>query len=127
MIQFTTISGMYNPNASLTAGTYPCNKNCTIVTRDAITTIYPGIRTRSGMTFLNAEMIMLENINTAVVESPIPAPLIADVVTANVGHIPNIKTKVGFSFTIPLINRSIGFGFMFNYLPSGSLNMQHSC
>ena len=50
----------------------------------------PGIRTRSGMTFLNAEMIMLENINTAVVESPIPAPLIADVVTANVGHIPNI-------------------------------------
>lgn len=59
------------------------------------------------MTFLNAEMIMLENINTAVVESPIPAPLIADVVTANVGHIPNIKTKVGFSFTIPLINRSI--------------------
>ena len=79
------------------------------------------------MTFLNAEMIMLENINTAVVESPIPAPLIADVVTANVGHIPNINTKVGFSFTIPLINRSIGFGFMFNYLPSGSLNMQHSC
>ena len=46
---------------------------------------------------------MLENINTAVVESPIPAPLIADVVTANVGHIPNRSTNVGFSLTIPFI------------------------
>ena len=32
--------------------------------------------------------------------------VIAEVVTANVGHIPNIKTKVGFSFNKPLIRRS---------------------
>ena len=45
---------------------------------------------------------MLDMINTTVVESPIPTPLIADVVTANVGHIPNIKTNVGFSLIMPL-------------------------
>lgn len=36
----------------------------------------------------------------------LPSPLIADVVTARVGHIPSISTKVGFSFTSPLISRS---------------------
>lgn len=33
-------------------------------------------------------------------------PFIADVVTARVGHIPSIMTKVGFSFIIPLYRRS---------------------
>jgi hypothetical protein len=31
-----------------------------------------------------------------------PAPLMAEVVTANVGHIPSINTNVGFSLKIPL-------------------------
>jgi hypothetical protein len=33
-----------------------------------------------------------------------PKPLIADVVTPNVGHIPNISTNAGFSFKRPLVN-----------------------
>ena len=45
---------------------------------------------------------MFDITRTTVVESPIPAPLIADVVTARVGHIPKIRTKVGFSLIIPL-------------------------
>ena len=53
-------------------------------------------------TFLNNEMITLLNTSTAVVVSPIPSPLIADVVTASVGHIPSINTNVGFSFINPL-------------------------
>ena len=48
------------------------------------------------------QMKRLESIRTAVVESPIPIPLIADVVTASVGHIPSVKTRVGFSLIIPL-------------------------
>ncbi len=40
--------------------------------------------------------------STTIVVNPIPNPFIAEVVTASVGHIPNISTKVGFSFTIPL-------------------------
>ena len=44
---------------------------------------------------------------TAVV-SPIPSPFIAEVVTASVGHIPSISTKVGFPLIIPLYRRSTG-------------------
>ena len=77
-----------------------------------VTTIYPGILTRSGIKFLSNEIIILENINTAVVVRPIPAPLIADVVTASVGHIPSISTKVGFSLIIPLTSLSTGFVFI---------------
>ena len=44
--------------------------------------------------------------STTIVLSPIPAPLINEDVTASVGHIPNIKTNVGFSFIIPLYNLS---------------------
>src|SRR5690606_27358171 len=40
---------------------------------------------------------------TAVVESPIPKPLTAKVVTASVGHIPSTKRKVGFSRNMPLV------------------------
>ena len=54
------------------------------------------------MTCLNKEITKLDMIKTTIVVSPIPIPLIADVVTANVGHIPSIKTNVGFSLTIPL-------------------------
>ena len=78
-----------------------------MVTRDATITMYAGIRTRSGITLRKADIIILENIKTTVVESPIPIPLTADVVTARVGHIPSIRIKVGFSFTIPLYKRSV--------------------
>ena len=65
-----------------------------------------GIRTLSGMILRSAEISRLENISTAVVESPMPRPLMADVVVARVGHIPNIRMKVGFSLIIPLYKRS---------------------
>ncbi len=40
---------------------------------------------------------------TTVVESPIPIPLIADVVTASVGHIPKHQNKSRIFFIIPFI------------------------
>ena len=40
------------------------------------------------------------------VVSPMPSPFMALVVTARVGHIPSIITKVGFSLIIPLYKRS---------------------
>ena len=47
-------------------------------------------------------MATLEQMSTNIVASPIDKPLMADVVVANVGHIPNNKTNVGFSFIKPL-------------------------
>ena len=51
---------------------------------------------------LGREMMKFDIIRTAQVDNPIPRPFIAEVVTASVGHIPSIKTKVGFSFITPL-------------------------
>ncbi|GHT77972.1 hypothetical protein FACS189464_0630 [Bacteroidia bacterium] len=48
-------------------------------------------------------MATLDSISTKVVAKPIPNPLIAEVVVANVGHIPNTNTKAGFSFKMPLL------------------------
>ena len=47
---------------------------------------------------------ILAHTRTAMVESPIPRPFTAAVVTASVGHIPRNNTKVGFSFRIPFKN-----------------------
>ncbi len=43
----------------------------------------------------------MENTKTSVVDKPMPKPLMAEVVTASVGHIPKRSTKVGFSLIIP--------------------------
>ena len=80
-----------------------------IVTNDAMITINDGILTLSGITFLSADIMKLLSTRIHVVVSPIPAPLIADEVTASVGHIPSIWTNVGFSLTIPLYKRSVHF------------------
>ena len=109
MIQLTTISGIYSPRLLLSDGRYACSRNCIIVTNEAMITINDGILTLSGMTFLSAEIMKLLSTRIHVVVSPIPAPLMADDVTASVGHIPSICTKVGFSFTIPLYKRSVHF------------------
>ncbi len=101
MIQFTTISGIYTPRALFSAGRYACSTSCTIVTNEATTTMNAGIRTRSGMMLRSAEISILDRISTTVVDTPMPMALIALDVTANVGHIPSIITKVGFSFIIP--------------------------
>ena len=55
-----------------------------------------------GMIFLSKEINRLLSARTAIVVSPIPRPFMAEVVTASVGHMPSISTKVGFSFTRPL-------------------------
>lgn len=61
----------------------------------------------------------LDAARITVVVSPIPIPLVADVVMASVGHIPSISTKVGFSLMIPLYKRSAGvFGFITDFLLS---------
>ena len=84
-----------------------------MVTKDATTTINAGIRTPSGMNFLRREIIRLDIARTTVVVRPIPIPLIADVVTASVGHMPSTSTKVGFSLIIPFTRRSaVVFAFM---------------
>jgi hypothetical protein len=61
-----------------------------------------GRRTASGIIFLKTEINRLANTSTAIVDTPIPKPFDAEVVTASVGHIPNIKIKDGFSLMIPL-------------------------
>ena len=63
-----------------------------------------GIRTISGIRFLIDEITTFEQINTNMVASPIPIPLMAEEVVPNVGHIPKRSTNVGFSLTIPFIN-----------------------
>ena len=52
-------------------------------------------------------MNTLDRMSTAVVVRPMPRPLIADDVTARVGHIPSIITKVGFSVIMPFFKRSV--------------------
>ena len=102
MIQLTTIRGIYIPSESYRLGRKPCIRNCTIVTNDATTTMNAGILTPSGIALRSNEIIRFDNASTTVEESPIPIPLIADVVTASVGHIPSVSTRVGFSLIIPL-------------------------
>ena len=106
---------MYNPRAWSRAGTYAFNNSPTIVTNVAITTINDGILILSGIIFLIKEITIFEHIKTTAVESPIPSPFIAELVTASVGHIPITCTKVGFSSMIPFLN--IFAEFIFYILP----------
>ena len=64
--------------------------------------IYTGTLTPLGITLRRSEMIKFDIMRTAMVATPIPRPFFALVVTARVGHIPSIRTKTGFSLTIPL-------------------------
>ena len=88
IIQLTTINGIYNPSAESNEGTYAFSNICTIVTNVAITTINAGILILSGITFLSNEIAKFEHARTTAVESPIPIPFMAELVTAKVGHIP---------------------------------------
>jgi hypothetical protein len=65
--------------------------------------MYEGIRTLSGIYAAIAEMTIFERMRTNIVASPMLIPLMADVVVANVGHIPRRRTKVGFSLMRPLV------------------------
>ena len=59
------------------------------------------MRTLSGVMLLIHEMTKFVQMSTAIVAKPMAIPLMALVVVAKVGHIPSIKTNVGFSLMIP--------------------------
>ena len=61
------------------------------------------MRTLSGMMFLSSEMTMLEQMSTTVAAMPMPMPLTAIVVTASVGQVPRMRTRVGFSLRMPFV------------------------
>jgi hypothetical protein len=61
------------------------------------------MRTLSGISPAISDMATLDSISTNVVASPIPIPLMAEVVVASVGHIPKTSTKMGFSLMTPLL------------------------
>ena len=69
-----------------------------------MTTTNTGILTMSGVRLLIRDIARFEHISTNIVARPIDMPLTADVVVANVGHMPRSNTNVGFSLTIPFIN-----------------------
>ena len=62
-----------------------------------------GILTPSGIASRSNEIIRFDNASTTVEESPIPIPLIADVVTASVGHIPSVSTRGRILFNNTII------------------------
>ena len=68
-----------------------------------MTTMKTGMRTMSGVRFLISEMTTLEQMSTNIVASPIDRPLMALVVVASVGHMPSIRTNVGFSLMMPFL------------------------
>jgi hypothetical protein len=68
-----------------------------------MTTMNTGMRTLSGVTDFRHEITTLVQMSTAIVARPIDIPFMALVVVASVGHIPSIKTNVGFSLTMPFL------------------------
>ena len=120
MMQLTTISGRKTPNASYSDGKNFFITICTTVTKVAMITTKAGILTRSGISFLSNEIIMLEHKSTKVTAAPIARPLIACVVTASVGQVPKTNLKVGLLFTMPLVRV---FNLLFFMLaPSSTLS-----
>src|SRR6056297_3265451 len=101
-MQLVTIKGKYGPSCVLMVGMWASNRSFTTVTKDAMMIIKLAILTWSGMTFLSADIAKPEAMRTKVVARPIDRPLIKEVVTARVGHIPRTWTNTGFSFQMPL-------------------------
>lgn len=115
IMQLTTMSGMYIPNAAFIEGRYAARSICNMVTNVAMTTMKTGILTLSGVRFFISDMTKLEHISTNIVANPIEIPLMADVVVAKVGHMPSRRTNVGFSFNMPLSSISCLDLFIFFY------------
>ena len=76
----------------------------TMVTKVAMITINTGIRTCFGIMLRTIETMRLEQVSTNTTARPMVSPLMADVVTARVGHIPSSMTSMGFSFQNPFKN-----------------------
>ena len=62
-----------------------------------------GIRTLSGITLLNNEIIMFEQTNTNVTAIPIPRAPNADTETASVGQVPKTSFRTGLDAMIPFV------------------------
>ena len=104
MMQFTTISGRNTPRLWSSAGTNAFTSICTIVTNDAITTMYAGMRAFAGITLRSAEITTLEQISTMVAAMPMPTPFTTEVEVASVGQVPSTSRSTGFSFSMPLVS-----------------------
>ena len=103
MMQFTTIRGRKMPREASREGRYALTSICSTVTKVAMTVMYAGRRTLSGMILRRAEMAMFEQIRTNVAATPMPRPLTARVVTARVGQVPSTRRREGFSFRRPFV------------------------
>jgi hypothetical protein len=68
------------------------------------------------MIFLSKEITTFDPKSTNAVANPMLNPLIADEVVANVGHMPSISTKVGFSLINPFRN-TFRFEFLLMIFP----------
>jgi len=66
-------------------------------------TMNEAIRTWLGINRLSSETNRLEKTRTNVVASPIPMPLMPEVVTASVGHSPRTNRKGGMVCHSPLV------------------------
>ena len=78
-------------------------------------TMNEGIRILSGIILDTTDITRFDMTNTKAVASPMPIPLMAEVVTPKVGHIPNNSANVGFSLNMPLVKTFklfMVFGFM---------------
>ena len=102
-IQFTTINGIKIPNTLCKEYRLAFISWSIIVTKQAIITIYEGIRTFLGIYFATIDITKLEPVSTAVVASPIPTAFRALVVTAKVGHKPSICLKIALLLYNPFI------------------------
>jgi hypothetical protein len=80
-----------------------------------MTTMNTGMRTLSGVMLFKHDITKLVQMSTAIVAKPIDIPFMAEVVVANVGHIPSIRTNVGFSLTMPFLMICIAFIILFTF------------
>ena len=90
------------PSAAYSDSMYASISSSTTVTKEATMTMKAGSRTSSGITLRSREITTLEMASTTRELRPMPRPLMAEVVTARVGHMPSIRMKAGFSLRIPL-------------------------
>lgn len=103
IIQFTTIRGTNAPNELYNAGTNASSIIETNVTNVAITTIYAGILTLSGIKFLSNDITMFEQIKTNVNAAVIPIAFSTDVDTPSTEHKPTNWIKTGLFLRMLLL------------------------
>ncbi len=83
-----------------------------MVTKVAIMIMKQEIRTCFGIRLRNVDTRKLDPTSTKNVAMPIARALMAELVTASIGHIPSTWTNTGLSRQMPLISSSYD-GFFF--------------